>query len=121
MPLARPVELVRMNASSRLLSTSSTPSSSIRKSGAASSMSVRKRPMPSIPSYTPPTAANCVSNFTFSAAGAIALGVPRVDRRDRALNHSHVLLRHRLPPFLDEAFGGSTGVVDVIDRKARDQ
>ena len=25
----------------------------------------------------------------------------------------HVLLRHRLPPFLGEAFGGSTGLVDV--------
>src|SRR4029077_12027300 len=25
----------------------------------------------------------------------------------------HVLLRHRLPPFLGKAFGGSTGLVDV--------
>jgi hypothetical protein len=25
----------------------------------------------------------------------------------------HVLLRHRLPPFLGEAFGGSTGLVDL--------
>ena len=55
------------------------------------------------------------------AAGEIALDVPRVDRRDRALNQSHVLLRHRLPPFLREAFGGSTGLVDVGDRKACDQ
>jgi hypothetical protein len=28
-----------------------------------------------------------------------------------------VLLRHRLPPFLGEKFGGSTGLIDVgIDR-----
>src|SRR2546423_7211786 len=33
----------------------------------------------------------------------------------------YVLLRHRLAPFLGEAFGGSTGLVDVGDRKTRDQ
>jgi len=70
MPLARPVELVRRNAITRLLSTSSTPSSSIRKSGAMSSMSVRKRLMPSIPSYTPPAAAIGVSNLTSSVQQA---------------------------------------------------
>src|SRR5205807_7974763 len=37
----------------------------------------------------------------------------RVDRRDRALNQSHVLLRHRLPPLLREAFGGGTSLVWV--------
>src|SRR6202022_843070 len=30
-----------------------------------------------------------------------------------SLDHLHVLPRHRLPPFLSEAFGGSTGLVDV--------
>jgi hypothetical protein len=45
--------------------------------------------------------------------GEIARDVPRVDRRDRALNQSHALLRHRLPPLLGEAFGGSTSLVDV--------
>src|ERR1700726_2001699 len=29
----------------------------------------------------------------------------------------HVLLRHRLPPFLGEAFSGSTGLVDVAVRR----
>ena len=38
-------------------------------------------------------------------------------RVDRA--HEVQVLRHRLPPFLGEAFGGSTGLVDVgfgVDR-----
>jgi hypothetical protein len=32
----------------------------------------------------------------------------------RSLGDLHVLPRHRLPPFLCEAFGGSTGLVDVL-------
>src|SRR5450631_2807455 len=40
----------------------------------------------------------------------------RVDRAQEVQ-----LLRHRLPPFLGEAFGGSTGLVDLGGRKARDQ
>ncbi len=38
---------------------------------------------------------------------------------DRA--HKVQVLRHRLPPFLGEAFGGSTGLVDVGGRKASDR
>jgi hypothetical protein len=32
---------------------------------------------------------------------------------DASAQQFHVLLRHRLPPFLDEALGGSTGLVDI--------
>src|SRR5213080_1085151 len=33
----------------------------------------------------------------------------------------HVLVPHRLPPFLGEAFGGNTGLVEFVGRKSRDQ
>src|SRR3984893_6858897 len=36
-----------------------------------------------------------------------------VPRFDSPAQQFHVLLRHRLPPFLGEAFSGSTGLVDV--------
>jgi len=36
---------------------------------------------------------------------------------DKASDDLHVLLRHRLPPFLREPFGGSTGLVDVDERR----
>src|SRR5439155_5680055 len=42
------------------------------------------------------------------------LPVSAADKRlDKPTHDLHVLLRHRLPPFLTEAFGGSAGLVDV--------
>src|SRR4051812_24523501 len=38
-----------------------------------------------------------------------------------ALHNLHVLLRHRLLPFLGEPFGGGTGLVDLGGRKASDR
>jgi len=44
------------------------------------------------------------------------------DPSDRREQNRHVLLRHRLSPLLSEAFGGSTGLVDVEERRyARDR
>src|SRR5271167_126654 len=121
MPLARNVELVRRNAITSLLSTSSTPSSSIRKSGGV--LDVPQETPDAVDSFVHPSNGGHwrLQLDVLGAAGAIALDVPRVDRRDRALNQSHVLLRHRLPPFLGNAFGGSTGLVDLGGRKACDQ
>jgi len=77
------------------------------ESGAASSTSVRKR-LTSIPSLHPANGGHWRLQRR-SPAGAIALDVPRVDRRDRALNHSRSPATSPTPTLLGEAFGGSTG------------
>ena len=67
-----------------------------------------------------------------AAGGPLAAHIWRVETQHQVeisgvvslehLSHDlHVLLRHRLPPFLREAFGGSTGLVDVGGRKASDR
>ena len=42
-----------------------------------------------------------------------ALPVARVQQRVALPDDLNVLLRHRLPPFLGESFGGSTGLVGI--------
>ena len=43
----------------------------------------------------------------------VVAGLRSRKRFDKPTNCRHVLLRHRLPPFPGEAFGGRTGLVDV--------
>src|SRR5437763_983059 len=124
-PLARPVELLRSNASTRLPSTSSTPSSSIRQSDAASSMSVRKRlmliadrfgvqkvdvevgggildidqPLSDALTTLVDTDEGLQRRMKLDVLGAareIALEVACVECGDKASHDLHVLLRHRL-------------------------
>jgi hypothetical protein len=47
------------------------------------------------------------------AVAQVAVDVSGVDRGDGSPHHLHVLIRHRLPPFLGEPFSGGTGLVYV--------
>src|SRR2546423_1530857 len=78
MPLARPVPVTRMNPRTRFGPTGSSRSMTILKSGLASPISVKKRRIPSGPSYAPPISATGVTSWTSSVQQA---RYPSISRR----------------------------------------